>query len=86
MLSSPEVFTNSRALAQELMSMVPIIKKLKAINVIKQEFSNEEINRNILILDILCHQYLYYNNVPLKPGEKFEDFLFIMLKTLFKIK
>lgn len=86
MLSSPEVFINSRALAQELITMLPIIKKLETIGVIQQEFSNEEIKRNMLILDILCHQHLFYNNVPLKPEENFKDFFFQMLKILFKIE
>lgn len=85
MISDPSIFQDARGAAQELLNFVSVIDKLIEIGIISRKISKEEIIANTTIIDQITHQYLFYQNLPVKNEKEFLDYLLRLTKKLFEI-
>ena len=86
MLNDPDIFQDTRGAAQELFDIIPIIETLIDLGIISKKISKEEIIANATIIDQITHQYLFFQNLPVKNEKEFLDYLSRLSKKLFEIK
>jgi AcrR family transcriptional regulator len=85
MIADPTIFQDTRGAAQELMNIVPVIETLTDLGIISRKMTKEEIITNTTIIDQITHQYLFFQNLPVKNDDEFLDYLFRLSMKLFEI-
>lgn len=86
MLSNPEIFSSTRAIASELMTMTHVIEQFEQIGIVTRSIDSQELHITISILDHLIHQYLFFNNIPVENEAEFIQLLFDILVKLLDLK
>ncbi len=85
MLSDPTIFQDTRGAAQELINVIPVVESLIDMGIISRKINKEEIISNSTIIDQITHQYLFFQNLPVKNEKEFLDYLLRLTKKLFEI-
>lgn len=85
MLSDQTVFQDSRAIAQEVISVIPVFENLFELGIIPRKMTKKEIIANSTIIDLAIHHFVFYRNFPAKNEEEFSDYLLSLTKKLFEI-